>query len=215
MAFRSQADPAEADAIREARVTIEQTWSSRRDGAMQTSAKNNHFETPADRASHFQPSKSASKPIYRISPAVRRFTLASLRLILTLPVLFSINGCAQLHLDPDQELAPTQRPDRAWTPPIFISEANESASKIDQLRRFSDTDNQSPSSTKVYDLPSLVDLALRTSPQTRHAWYTALGPNAELGQSQALNYPKVEVDAEGGYLKLPIQFPGQTLVVRN
>src|SRR5208282_6114496 len=66
-----------------------------------------------------------------------------------------------------------------------------------------------------YDLPALVDLALRTNPQTRRAWYAAQAADAQLGQSRANNYPKIAADAEGGYLKLPIQFPGQTLVVRN
>jgi outer membrane protein len=176
---------------------------------------NHHFDTPADRARRFQSSDSANNPMDCASPAARYFTLASLGLILTVLILFLINGCAPLHLDPDRELAPTERPDQAWKPPVSISEANESVSKIDQLRRFGETANQPLPSTKVYDLPSLVDLALRTSPQTRQAWYVALAANAGLGQSQALNYPKIEVDAEGGYFKLPIQFPGQTLVVRN
>ena len=183
-------------------------------GAKLTSAMNNYFKTPANRARRARSGDSASNPIYGASPKAWR-PAALLRVVLTLPVLFSINGCAQFHPDPDRELAPPHRPDLAWTPPAFVSEANQSASQIDQLRRFSETDNQPLSSAKVYDLPALVDLALRTSPQTRRAWYTALGANAELGQSQALNYPKVEVTAEGGYLKLPIQFPGQTLVVRN
>jgi outer membrane protein TolC len=160
-------------------------------------------------------SRLRENPIYRVSPAAFHFILASLRVILTVPILFLINGCALLHLDFDREVAPTERPDQAWTPPLSVTEANETVSKIDQLRRFDRTDNQPASSTKVYDLPSLVDLALRTNPQTRHAWYAALAANAELGQSQAPNYPKVEVDGEGGYLKLPIQFPGQTLVIRN
>src|ERR1700719_2327226 len=29
------------------------------------------------------------------------------------------------------------------------------------------------------------------------------------------NYPQIIADGEDGYLKLPIQFPGQTLVIRN
>ncbi len=66
-----------------------------------------------------------------------------------------------------------------------------------------------------YDLPALIDLALRTNPQTRRAWFAAQAADAQLGQSQAANYPKVSFDGDGGYLKLPIQFPGQTLVVRN
>src|SRR4029077_16716151 len=43
----------------------------------------------------------------------------------------------------------------------------------------------------------------------------AQAADAELGQSQAANYPKIAADGEGGYLKLPIQFPRQTLVIPN
>src|SRR5262249_1593741 len=65
------------------------------------------------------------------------------------------------------------------------------------------------------DLPALIDLALRTNPATQRAWYGARAAEAALGQSQSDNYPKVAADAEAGYFKLPIQFPGQTLVIRN
>ncbi len=135
--------------------------------------------------------------------------------MLTLSVLFSISGCGSLPLRPDPELAPSQNPDQAWTPPIFINSPENSVSKLDQLRRFDGKDDLPASGTRAYDLTSLVDLALRTSPQTRQAWYAALAADAGLGQSQAPNYPKIEADADGGYLKLPLQFPGQTLVIRN
>jgi hypothetical protein len=57
--------------------------------------------------------------------------------------------------------------------------------------------------------------ALGTNPQTRRAWYAAQAADAELDQSEAADYPKIAFDGEGDYLKLPIQFPGQTLVIRN
>jgi outer membrane protein TolC len=88
-------------------------------------------------------------------------------------------------------------------------------SKLDQLRRFDETEVRRMSVKGAYDLPTLIDLALKTSPQTRRAWYAALKANAQLGQSEASDYPKIQASADGGYFKLPIQFPGQTLVVRN
>jgi outer membrane protein TolC len=72
-----------------------------------------------------------------------------------------------------------------------------------------------PPHQREYDLPSLVDIALRTNPETRRVWYEALQANAQLGQTESPYYPQIEADGEGGYLKLPIQFPGQTLVIRN
>jgi len=99
-------------------------------------------------------------------------------------------------------------------PPPSVRLAEQDASKLQDLRRFGEKRAvQTPAGR--YDLPALLDLALRTSPQTRNAWYAALAADAQLGQSQAANYPKIEVDAQGNYLKLPLQFPGQTLVIRN
>ena len=57
----------------------------------------------------------------------------------------------------------------------------------------------------VYDLPALIDLALRINPQTRSAWYAAQAAQAQLGQAHAADYPKVDVEGVGGYLKLPIR----------
>lgn len=98
--------------------------------------------------------------------------------------------------------------------PPSISATNEATTKIQQLQSLEDSSATQPRA-QTYDLPALVDLALGTNPQTRRAWYAAQAANAQLGQSQAANYPKIAFDGEGGYLKLPIQFPGQTLVVRN
>src|SRR5262249_28699533 len=122
----------------------------------------------------------------------------------------SLAGCASFRFEPDAQVAPSQNVDRVWMPPSSITLADQDALKLQDLRRFEAKGAlQSPASHE-YDLPALIDFALRTSPQTRSAWYTALAANAQLGQSQATNYPKIEVDAEGNYLKLPLQFPGQT-----
>jgi len=88
-------------------------------------------------------------------------------------------------------------------------------SKLDQLGRFDETAVRRMSVNGAYDLLTLIDLALKTNPQTRRAWYAALKANAQLGQSEASNYPKIQVNADGNYLKLPSQFPGETLVIRN
>ena len=134
--------------------------------------------------------------------------------LLPLAILLSVGSCASLRLNPDPEVAPSGRVDRVWSPPLSISATNEAAAKIQQLQTMEDN-SAAQSRAQTYDLPALVDLALGTNPQTRRAWYAAQAANAELGQSQATNYPKIAFDGEGGYLKLPIQFPGQTLVVRN
>jgi outer membrane protein len=136
----------------------------------------------------------------------------SFSILLTFALVASA-GCASLYPRPDPEISPPRTVDQAWAPPLSITDANASMSNLQQLRRYQE--NEGPAHPRDYDLPSLVDVALRTNPQTRQAWYGAQQAEAQFGQSQAPNYPKIETDAPGGYLKLPIQFPGQTLVVRN
>jgi len=125
-------------------------------------------------------------------------------------------GCNLLRLSPDSEVAPSGSVTSAWRAPQSIAVENEAATKLAALHSIDEGNKLPPLNTGgQYDLPALIDLALRTNPQTRRAWFAAQAADAQLGQSQAANYPKVSFDGDGGYLKLPIQFPGQTLVVRN
>jgi outer membrane protein len=162
-----------------------------------------------------QPSDSVTNPTCRISSIARYISRTLLPLVLTFAILSSVPGCASLCFDPDPEVAPSRTADRAWTPPVSLSKAEDGVSKLDQLRRFDETEMPRKSLNGTYDLSTLIDLALKTNPQTRRAWYDALKANAQLGQSEASDYPKIQADLEGGYLKLPSQFPGETLVVRN
>ena len=145
----------------------------------------------------------------------RRSKAVFLMFVQMLVLAASAGGCASLRFNPDPEVAPSGNVDRVWTAPRSISDANEAASKLEPLRSLEQSNALRTAGAQAYDLPALVDLALRTNPQTRRAWYAAQAADAQLGQSQAANYPKIAAEGEGGYLKLPIQFPGQTLVIRN
>jgi outer membrane protein len=134
---------------------------------------------------------------------------------LTLMLAAALAGCSSFRFEPDSEIAPSGNADRVWMPPPSIGLESQNASRLQDLRRFEESGALRPPATPEYDLPALLDRALRANPQTHNAWYAALAANAQLGQSQAPNYPKIEVDAEGNYLKLPLQFPGQTLIIRN
>ena len=136
---------------------------------------------------------------------------------LLLALMVSIGaGCNLLRLSPDSEVAPSGGVTGAWHPPQSITVANEAATNLAALHGIDEHNKLAQlNAGGQYDLPALIDLALRTNPQTRRAWFAAQAADAQLGESQAANYPKVVFDGEGGYLKLPIQFPGQTLVIRN
>jgi outer membrane protein len=134
---------------------------------------------------------------------------------LTLAILICAGGgCGSLHLNPDPEVAPSGDAAGVWRPPSSVTVADQAVLKLPDLRVTDDSGGQAPNPAG-YDLPGLVELALRTNPQTRRAWYAAQAAEAQLGQSQANEYPKVDVDTQATYFKLPIQFPGQTLVIRN
>jgi outer membrane protein len=159
--------------------------------------------------------QSRSKPVYAVlSTAWRQCERSCLILVLTL-TLAAFVGCGSIHLNPDSELAPSEKAENAWTPPSSIEASNRPFTNLEQLRSFEQKGALQTSGGRTYDLPTLVDLALRLNPQTRHAWYVALEDEGQLGRSQANNYPMAQAEAEGGYFKLPLEFPGQTLNIRN
>jgi outer membrane protein len=124
-------------------------------------------------------------------------------------------GCASLRFNSDPEVAPSGDVAHVWRQPPSITVAGDAEPNLAHFRTLGDADSRQGGGAQPYDLPALIDLALRTNPQTRRAWYAAQAADAQFGQSRSGNYPKVAADAEGGYLKLPIQFPGETLVVRS
>jgi len=54
---------------------------------------------------------------------------------------------------------------------------------------------------RSYELSSLIELGLANNPQTRSAWFNALASSAQVGQAKAPYYPKLSLDAQGGYQK--------------
>jgi outer membrane protein len=142
-----------------------------------------------------------------ISPLLYSLTLGAL-------LALSAIGCASIPPERDSDIAPSTKVDRSWIPPPSVSAAR-TASQPAELRNAGASHGLPAPGANAYDLPELIDLALRTNPQTRSAWYAALAAQAQLGQSHANDYPKADAEGVGGYLKVPIEFPGQTLVIRN
>jgi len=158
---------------------------------------------------------SPRKPAGSISrTAARAFGWPLVPLLLALALVPSM-GCGSIHLKPDSEVAPSEKAEDVWTPPRSIEALNRPATNLEQLRGIEEKRALQASGKRTYDLPSLVDLALRLNPQTRRAWFVALADEGQLGRSHANNYPMASAEAEGGYFKLPLQFPGQSLVIRN
>jgi len=54
---------------------------------------------------------------------------------------------------------------------------------------------------RSYELASLIELGLANNPQTRSAWFNALASSAQVGQAKSPYYPKLSLNAQGGYQK--------------
>ena len=154
------------------------------------------------------------RPIFRMTLPEQALRLTC-SLSLALAIVVSVLGCGSVHLDRDPDIAPAANVDRIWIPPQSVSVANVAAPQLEELRNVGESSGLQGHNAAAYDLPALVELALRINPQTRSAWYAAQAAEAQLGQAHATDYPKIAAEGVGGYLKLPIQFPGQTLVIRN
>jgi len=141
---------------------------------------------------------------------------AALRLLVVLGVGSVVfPGCGQIQLNPGADVAPSGDAAHAWIPPTSVARADENASRLAELKAVELPPAQPAPAGNEYDLPTLIDAALRSNPQTRRTWYTARAAAAQYGRSQSDNYPTVAAEAVGGYFKLPLQFPGETLVIRN
>src|SRR5690242_12270632 len=102
------------------------------------------------------------------------FALSSEAVFVTLMLAASLGGCASYRFEPDPEVAPSGSVDRVWMPPPSIRLIDQEASKLQELRSFEAKGALQSPAVQEYDLPALLDLALRASPQTRNAWYRAL-----------------------------------------
>ncbi|HEY8517052.1 MAG TPA: TolC family protein [Candidatus Binatia bacterium] len=84
-------------------------------------------------------------------------------------------------------------PDRDWKPPQDAAElrAAPDAWRVGE-------DEALPRAGERYDLPAIVDLALRNNPSTRRAWQEARAAAARYGRSLSDYYPEVSVEASAG-----------------
>jgi outer membrane protein len=66
-----------------------------------------------------------------------------------------------------------------------------------------------------YDMPVLIDLALRNNPDTRRAWEAARAAAANYGISKAPYYPVVSAETRTGYSRILFELPTNTAVLRQ
>lgn len=110
-------------------------------------------------------------------------------------------GCGVWASPPDvrrawepEALAPAE-PHSSWAP------SEPAAALRPSPDAWQDTLQVLPSEEQVYDLPALLDLALRNNPDTRAAWESARRAAATYGRSLAPYYPTLRAEADATPIK--------------
>lgn len=141
-------------------------------------------------------------------------------LVIGAGVLALISGCAQLaklpEVNPDRWAPPSA--DRSWAPvPAAASDyripgdLRPSPSVAAPASAQPPAQPPTPSQGQPYDLPALLDLALRENPDTRFAWQSARQAAAGFGAARAPYYPLVSANSANGYARTLFPLPAGRL----
>jgi outer membrane protein TolC len=110
-------------------------------------------------------------------------------------VAASLAACGVWKAPPDvrrawapEELAPPQA-EKSWQP------SESEASLQPSANAWQDDLRVQPDAEQTYDLPALIDVALRNNPDTRAAWESARAAASAYGRSLAPYYPTVRAEA--------------------
>src|SRR5262245_9356943 len=101
------------------------------------------------------------------------------------------SGCGIVDRARDPYASAPPAPERPWTPPAAVPAPTSVAGVL-----------VTPETDRIYDLPALIDLALRGNPQTRRSWEQARASAARLGLAESAWLPVLAVRAAGGTARI-------------
>ncbi|HVA81089.1 MAG TPA: TolC family protein [Candidatus Binataceae bacterium] len=125
-----------------------------------------------------------------------------------------VAGCAQYTERPEvaPDLYSPVAADQPWTPAAPAAPQYRLAAVTREITQSAQGLRPAPGASR-YDLPRLIDLALRLNPRTRQAWQSARAAAAAYAIAQAPYYPNASFEADGGYNRLLFQIaPGPTVI---
>jgi outer membrane protein TolC len=131
---------------------------------------------------------------------------------LALTVALLASGCgmpAVLEAWDPLPLAP-EAPDRSWTPEEPATELRAPADAWQQT-----SGATLPAAQTTYDLPAIVDVALRNNPETRRAWEDSRAAAARYGRSLSTYYPEVGVEVTAGPSRFLFQDDPEPITVEQ
>lgn len=126
-------------------------------------------------------------------------------------------GCARLaeapEVHPDRWAPPSA--DRIWTPSAAVASDYRIPGEMRLSRGHALTPPAGPQGAQAYDLPALIDLALRNNPDTRMAWESARAAAAGFGSARALYYPLVTAESANGYTRTLFPLGGEAALYKQ
>ena len=96
-------------------------------------------------------------------------------------------------------------PGKSWLPPHLDEYEKELAKQNHHAE--GEASQAAVDSTKVYDLPALIDIAERNNPEARAAWELARQAADAVGLSKSVYFPYLAASAVAGYERAFIPFP--------
>jgi outer membrane protein len=124
-------------------------------------------------------------------------------------------GCTYLEQQPEvspDRYAP-RAVERSWTPPA--DDRQEYAVPPDAMAPAAMPPQRQEAANKVYQLPELIDLALRHNPATAQAWSSAQAAADAWGSARSPYYPTVSYKGEGGFQKFQFQDEYTEIVIKQ
>ncbi len=126
-------------------------------------------------------------------------------------VLPGLCGCVYLQHQPEFDPAQfaARAADRPWVAPAG---GQEYAVPADAMAPAAIAP---PAAHKLYDLPELIDLALRHNPATHQAWAAARAAAAAWGSTRASYYPSAGFEGDAGYTKFQFEDEFNDIVIKQ
>jgi outer membrane protein TolC len=127
----------------------------------------------------------------------------------------AITGCSyvaeQPEVNPERFAPPSVESE--WRPAsASVTSAYGPAAKSFEVQT---TPSASVRQNGPYEMPGLIDLALRNNPDTRRIWQAARAAAANYGISKAPYYPVVSAEASTGYSRTLLELPTNTAILRQ
>jgi hypothetical protein len=117
---------------------------------------------------------------------------------LTVGVGMAGSGCSQIQLHPGEDVAPSREPARARVAPATVASASETTSGRDELKTLNFQTGQQALGGERYDLPTVIDVALRSNPQSKRAWFLGgFGKKTRISQRILVEAGGIENPSQG------------------